>query len=638
MKDQSREGVSRRAFLTRSVALASGATLAVGAVTGAAVAMKHDMLRDDDYPVVPENKVSLPRNGKTVLIIGGGLAGLQAGVELSTRGFQVTLLEQSGTPGGKLKSWRDRHFGPKDDPSRQDPAFPGYIREHGIHGVWGFYNNLREYMARYGWRLADMPEDVTIYNFRDKDGTVSSIMNPTLPPPLDKLQFAGNLASLAHLSESERHDFLKLYKKLGTYDHTDLKQRQYLDGIAFVQYGKQLGLSDSLIYKICGSIIDMAYFDDVQGEADISALTMANLFELVAGSPKDWKVNNFVNPTHESFLRPMLDYILSRGGQIFFNTEVTRFERDDVGQIARVVADAVMPEHSRVRRCAVCGNLILDGMDHDDECPFCGAHIEMSRELEPALRAQRSFSADYIICAIDAPAARKLIGANLKNLGESDYFRNITRLHATSLYVINLWFRGRGYWENRILDQNGRVSPWIFPTGFESIGTTMLRSCAIPYGQSQRLVWSNEFPDRDVTIIETQCAKPEQFRGMSRDEITQKVYAELKILMPDLPEPESSWINKWYNYTAFRVGDEMNRPTIQSPIDNLLFIGDLVSIPHQAVFMEKTNVSAKMATNLLLEKAGLKQGRITILPSHTPSASTTALRAVSDVYLDGGRG
>lgn len=72
-----------------------------------------------------------------------------------------------------------------------------------------------------------------------------------------------------------------------------------------------------------------------------------------------------------------------------------------------------------------------------------------------------------------------------------------------------------------------------------------------------------------------------------------------------------------------------------APVENLLFIGDLVSIPHQAIFMEKTNVSAKMATNILLEKAGIRDGRITLLPSFTPSATTLALRMVGSVYLPG---
>jgi hypothetical protein len=49
--------------------------------------------------------------------------------------------------------------------------------------------------------------------------------------------------------------------------------------------------------------------------------------------------------------------------------------------------------------------------------------------------------------------------------------------------------------------------------------------------------------------------------------------------------------------------------------------------------MEKTNVTAKWATNLLLEKAGQKEGRITILPSAVLGLPTRALLAGQTVYL-----
>src|SRR3990167_9437684 len=166
MSKSGNKGMSRRGFLT-------GTAVAVGGVAGAAalsVPLSRDPVHDDAYPNIPENHGELPPNGKTVVIVGGGLAGLQAGVELSARGFKVTILERSGTPGGKLKSWRDKTFGPADDPLKQDPSFPGYIREHGLHAVWGFYNNLREFFGRYGWPLMDHPNDVSLYNFLDKDG------------------------------------------------------------------------------------------------------------------------------------------------------------------------------------------------------------------------------------------------------------------------------------------------------------------------------------------------------------------------------------------------------------------------------------------------------------------------------------
>jgi hypothetical protein len=171
---------ARRQFIKRA-ALVGGATVATVGVGAIPYADNGEL--DKDYPDIPENQVELPPNGKSVVVMGGGLAGLQAGVELAARGFKVTVLERAATPGGKLKSWRDRHFGPPDDPYKSDPAFPGYIREHGVHAVWGCYHNLREFMGRYGWPLAPLPDDVSMYNFYDKNGSRSFIPARAGRPP-----------------------------------------------------------------------------------------------------------------------------------------------------------------------------------------------------------------------------------------------------------------------------------------------------------------------------------------------------------------------------------------------------------------------------------------------------------------------
>jgi NADPH-dependent 2,4-dienoyl-CoA reductase/sulfur reductase-like enzyme len=62
------------------------------------------------FPHVKENHVKLSPNSKTVCIMGGGLAGLQAGCELSDRGFKVIILEKTASAGGKLKTWKDKNF------------------------------------------------------------------------------------------------------------------------------------------------------------------------------------------------------------------------------------------------------------------------------------------------------------------------------------------------------------------------------------------------------------------------------------------------------------------------------------------------------------------------------------------------
>ena len=48
--------------------------------------------------------------GKEVIIIGGGLGGLAAGIRLAARGCRVTICEQSDSFGGKMNSWESNGF------------------------------------------------------------------------------------------------------------------------------------------------------------------------------------------------------------------------------------------------------------------------------------------------------------------------------------------------------------------------------------------------------------------------------------------------------------------------------------------------------------------------------------------------
>ena len=51
-----------------------------------------------------------PHSTKRVVIIGAGIAGLTCGHDLQRAGFQVTVLEAAGIPGGRMGDWNDRSF------------------------------------------------------------------------------------------------------------------------------------------------------------------------------------------------------------------------------------------------------------------------------------------------------------------------------------------------------------------------------------------------------------------------------------------------------------------------------------------------------------------------------------------------
>ena len=50
-----------------------------------------------------------------------------------------------------------------------------------------------------------------------------------------------------------------------------------------------------------------------------------------------------------------------------------------------------------------------------------------------------------------------------------------------------------------------------------------------------------------------------------------------------------------------------------------MLIGDWVKADHISVYMEKTNVSAKMAVNKIMEKIGDKKHIARVLPSGSPA-------------------
>jgi hydroxysqualene dehydroxylase len=108
--------------------------------------------------------------GKRVLIIGGGFAGLAAGVELSERGAAVVVLERRGHLGGRAYSFTDQQTGDTVD--------------NGQHLFMGCYRHTIAFLEKIGCldRLAF--QDRPRVDFLDRDHGYTSFECPPLPAPL----------------------------------------------------------------------------------------------------------------------------------------------------------------------------------------------------------------------------------------------------------------------------------------------------------------------------------------------------------------------------------------------------------------------------------------------------------------------
>ncbi len=79
---------------------------------------------------------------QSVIIVGGGIAGLTAALHLAERGLTPLLLEADPQRlGGRISGGETISL----DQNGRTWLFPG---EHGIYGVWGQYHNLRALFAR----------------------------------------------------------------------------------------------------------------------------------------------------------------------------------------------------------------------------------------------------------------------------------------------------------------------------------------------------------------------------------------------------------------------------------------------------------------------------------------------------------
>jgi hydroxysqualene dehydroxylase len=144
-----------------------------------------------------------------VVVVGGGLAGLSAALELVDAGHNVTLLEARPTLGGKVQTLPELEGDPEPPP------------DNGQHIALGCFTEYLEFLERIGSRddVTRLPLELTVIDERGRAAKIGYGLGPLLRyrhlPVRDRVRIAVLLVRLPRLVPHELETFGEFLRRHG---------------------------------------------------------------------------------------------------------------------------------------------------------------------------------------------------------------------------------------------------------------------------------------------------------------------------------------------------------------------------------------------------------------------------------------
>jgi len=247
-----------------------------------------------------------------IAIFGAGVAGLSAAIELVDKGHSVEIYEKRKVLGGKVSVWKDSD---------------GDSVESGLHIVFGGYSQLQHYLKRVGaennyqWK-----EHALIY--AESDGKQSFFKKANLPSPWAEV--VGGLQA----------DFLTMWDKVslikGLYPALAGNEEYFRsqNHLTYSEWHRLRGASEHSLQKLWRAIALAMNFIEPNV---ISARPMITIFKYFGTDYAATKFGFFRKNPGDSMIEPMRQYIQSKGGRIFVDAKLGRFELNSDESIRHAV-------------------------------------------------------------------------------------------------------------------------------------------------------------------------------------------------------------------------------------------------------------------------------------------------------------
>ncbi|WP_421655787.1 FAD-dependent oxidoreductase [Leptothermofonsia sp. ETS-13] len=584
-------------------------------------------------------RISEPRS---VVVVGGGLAGLACAYELSRRGFSVTLLEKAPQLGGKIASWM------------VDVNGQPFIMEHGFHGFFPQYYNL--------WSLVD--ELRINQNFKSLNFYSVVYKGDRYKPEVFRPShsaFPWNIVDLAISSTNRlrwglnltKYEHWQVFREITGFDSTRSFQR--LDDISvteWVQRDFPRGLYDLYFLPFAKSSLNAP---DVLSAGELMQFFHFYFF----GNPEGLAFNGTRQDMSTSLVQPIAHSILSNGGRILTEATISNihWERQQIASLTyqKGNAGSSVPfwvdtnsvlnqefgnlhfygggddvyavkdeENGQVLSltCTHQGCTVKPNVNGEFHCPCHGAVFDkegrvlrgpaqrdLTRfkilkrgddqlqlvaakpEITPA--ATETLTADYYVFAADVVGMRRLF-ADMSGDVYVPVKEQVEKLAiADPFAVCRFWFDRDFEWEQS----------W-----FTSLSGYRLTDSITLYHriQDDYIAWAKK-TGGSVVELHAYCYKEREFP--TQEALLTTFQEELYEIVPALREAallHRELVNQ-KNFSGFPPGSHRDRPETATPVANLFFAGDWVKMPFPCGLMERAISSGLLASNAILHAEGLQR-------------------------------
>jgi len=577
---------------------------------------------------------------RKVVVIGGGLAGISASLELARRGFEVTLVESSAALGGKLTGWDIEALG---------EHFPV---EHGFHGFFDQYYNLNEIFACAGIKkevftsspgypviFKNFPKEIYGQTSKYFPLNVLSIIEQS--KRLDLISFLKNSNGMISTAELFRYEYNKTF--------------QHYDSIDFLTYCRKGEALPAFVDTVLHPFSD-ATMNRMEVLSAAEALRYFHFYFM--GNPEglSFKITNrdcmsaLINPL-EAKLKE-LGVRLRKGctartiqveGERVAGVVVDRPESG--GALSLRVDSAKVPKKGFAALLTAEGVPVMVGREgggfraYDGRCTHMGcpvspdtvtggfacpchagrfdasghpvsgppkaplARLAVSVEGDMVVVTQAGggerLACDYCVVASNVRGIRELVKSS--HLNRPEFEANVASLGEADPYAVyRLW-----------LDRP--IASKDFPF-YTVSGYTYTDSVSI-YSDFQEpfISWAKKHGG-SVVELHAYAIAPEDIRPEA--EIKAAMLQEMHTIFPETKAAKllHELFMQQSNFSRWAPGDHALRPGVETPFSNLFLAGDWVKVDAPVFLMEASAFTGRMAANAIFRQESVKPVPLPIVP------------------------